>query len=485
MKKLFIAAGIILALVVIGLSVFIATFDADRYRPLLTAKLQESLGRPVSLERIALGWRGGLALQCRGLTIAEHPAVEAEPLLQVESASVLVRLAPLLHKQIQVASIILTRPRIHVMRDAQGQINLTGLAAAAAPAAAPARTARVGEANVSLSIGSLRIHDGTLHWSDAMTNPPTELWVKALDVTITNIVPGRPMDLDVAAAVAGETPNVRVSGRLTPPSATGAGSVEQASVSIERLPLERVLPAAGPSEPQLRGVLTTTLHGSTSTLDQQRLARALSGHGTLKLTDPVLVNLNVLREVFGRLSIIPGLMQTLESRLPPEYQEKLAANDTVLSPIDVSMEVEDGVMRFENLAIRSDTFRLSGDGRVGLDGQIMIRSILSIEPVLSSAILRSVNELKALATQDGELEMPLTIQGQAPRVAVLPDLNYVASKVIVTKAVDVLGRFLEKKHPESPESTTEESDQSSGGDLLGQFLERAIQRHAPSQSSPQ
>ena len=486
MKKFFLILSVLVGLAVVALVVFIATFNADRYRPLLTAKLQESLGRPVSVERIALSWRGGLALQCRGLTIAERLEAEGEPLLQVESASALVRLAPLLHKQIEVASVILTRPRIHVVRDAQGHINLTGLAAAAGPAAAPSQTTRVGEANVSLRIGSMRIQDGTLHWTDAMTNPPTELWVKALDVTITNIVPGQPMDLDVTAAVDGETPNLHVSGRLTPPSATGAGSVEQASVSIDRLSLERVLPPVGSSDPQLRGTLATTLQGRTDTLAPQQLTHALSGRGTLRLTDCVLVNVNVLREVFGRLSMIPGLVQTLESHLPPEYQEKLAAKDTVLLPIDVSVEVEDGIMRFENLEVRSDTFQLSGDGRVGLDGQIMIRSTLRIEPVLSSAIIQSVNELQALATREGELEIPLAIQGQAPRVAVLPNLNYVASKVIMTKAVDVLGRFLEKKkNSESPEEPTQGSDQSSGSDLLGQFLERAIQRHAPSQSTPQ
>ena len=485
MRKFLLILSVLVALAAIALAVFIATFDADRYRPLLTAKLQQSLGRPVSMERIALGWRGGLALQCRGLTIAERSESGGEPLLHVESATALVRLAPLLHKQIQVASVILTRPRIHVVRDAQGHINLTGLAVAGAPAAAPAQAVRVGETNVSLSIGSFRINDGTLHWTNAMTNPPTELWVKALDATVTHIVPGQPMGLDVTAAVAGDAPNLHVSGHLTPPSATGAGSVEQASVSIDRLPLERVLPVAGPSEPQLRGVLTTTLQGRTDTLDPARLTHALSGRGTLKLTDCVLVNLNVLREVFGRLSVIPGLMQTLEERLPPEYQAKLAAKDTVLLPIDASMEVEDGIMRFENLEIRSDTFRVSGGGRVGLDGQIMIRSTLSIEPVLSSAIIRSVNELQALATKEGELEIPLTIQGQASQLAVLPDLHYVASKVIVTKAVDVLGRFLEKKNPGSSDDTSQSSDHSSGSDLLGQFLERAIQRHAPSQSTPQ
>ena len=38
----------------------------------------------------------------------------------------------------------------------------------------------------------------------------------------------------------------------------------------------------------------------------------------------------------------------------------------------------------------------------------------------------------------------LVIQGHAPRVAVVPDLHYVASKVIVTKVEDLIGSLLEK-----------------------------------------
>ena len=483
MKRVALVFGILLAFIVAGLVLFLSTFDADRYRPLLVAKLQEALGRPVTLERIALGWQGGVALQCRGLSLSERTGAASEPLLQVESASALVRLWPLLPKQLEIASIVLTRPRIHVVRNANGTIDLGGLALAAGPVAAPSRAAGAGEAAVSLRIESLRIEDGMLHWSDATASPPAELWVKRLDVHIGHIVSGQPMEVRVEAAVAGETPNLRASGRLTLPGATDPGSLEEATISVDRLALDRLLPPAQPGEVQLRGVVTGTLRGGASTLNGDALAQALAGRGTVHVDEPVIVNLNVLREVFERLSMIPGLVQRLESRLPPEYQSKLAARDTALSPLEVSMEVQDGSMRFGTLDLRSDAFRLAGAGRVGLDGGVAVRATLRIEPVLSAAIIRSVTELQALTTQDGELEIPLTIQGRAPQVAVLPDLNHVASKVIATRAIDVLGRVLERHRASS--DAPQESEASSGTDLLGRFLERALQREAPSESSPQ
>jgi len=117
-------------------------------------------------------------------------------------------------------------------------------------------------------------------------------------------------------------------------------------------------------------------------------------------------------------------------------------------------------------------FGLGGAGRVNLDGAMNLRLILRIDPALSAAIIRDVKELQALANPTGELELPVIVQGQAPRIAVLPDLNYVASKVIVTKAVDLLGTILKKQN--------QEMGQPPQDDVLGRILQRALQKHAPS-----
>jgi len=220
--------------------------------------------------------------------------------------------------------------------------------------------------------------------------------------------------------------------------------VEHVQFTVEQLPLEAVLPSTQSGEPQLQGKLTMNVQGRLPTLDPTALVNAMSGSGHLKLADPRVANLNVLRAVFEKLAMLPGLMETLEARLPKEYQAKLAARDTILSPLDISVQLEDGALQFEELRVSADTFRLDGSGTVRLDGTVAIRSVLRIEPGLSAAIIKSVNELQALSNQGGELEIPLMIQGQAPQVAVLPDLNYVASKVLVTKVQDLLGNFLQK-----------------------------------------
>ena len=291
------------------------------------------------------------------------------------------------------------------------------------------------------------------------------------------------MDVDLKAAVAADTQNLHFSGRLTPPSATHQGSIEQAIIDFEHLPLEQVLPPAGSGEPQLRGRLTTKVQGSLPTLDPNQLVQTVSGHGEFVLDQPILSNFNILRAVFERFSMIPGLVGTLESRLPPEYQAKFAAKDTVFSPIHLSAKVESGALQFENLDVRNDILRLAGTGRVGLEGTTLIRCTVQIEPVLSAAIVKSVRELEALTNTAGELEIPVVIQGQAPRLAVLPDLNYVASKVITKKAVNVLEGLLDRKSDQSP-TATGDGQKTPTADLLGDVLRRALEKRSK-KSSPQ
>lgn len=476
MKKLALMLAVLVALGSVTLTIAIFTFDADRYRPVLVRQLTQALGRPVSIGRLSLGWQGGLAIQAHDVAMAEDTPGSDGPPLQVESVAALIQPLALLRKRLEVSSIALIRPRIRILRDAQGQLNVVGLVAAVAPAAPSARSATTGSP-FAFHVASLRMTDGILHWTDAMRHPPIDLTLEAMHVTVSDIAPARPMDLEVKGRLAGAT--LMFSGRLTLPTATSAGALERLQVRCENLSVELLMPA-GAQDPQPRGKLTLTFQGAAPTLNATDAVRAVSGTATIHWAEPVVANVNLLREVFNRLSVIPGLVEKLEARLPPTYRAKLTATDTMLSPIDSSVHLIDGGFTMPSLQVETDSFVLTSGGRFALDGVTDIRSVLHIEPVLSAAIIASVNELQALANTKGELELPVAIQGQLPRLAVLPDLNYVASRVLVTKAVDVLGRFLGNTEA-APEQQTPQEPSSS--DLLGSFLQRALQRQAPDESS--
>ncbi len=92
MKRFFFILSALLLIAAAALGVFLATFDADRTRPMVVKKMEAALGRPVKLERIALRWKGGIAAELHGL--------EIPPSLQVDSIRVL--LPPFLNRRLAV-----------------------------------------------------------------------------------------------------------------------------------------------------------------------------------------------------------------------------------------------------------------------------------------------------------------------------------------------------------------------------------------------
>ncbi len=553
MKKLLLVIGILVVLAVAAVGVVLATVDVDRYRPFVVSKLEAALGRPVRLDHIGLGWRGGIALQLQGVAIAADASGAGEPAVQADAVKVVVRLLPLLRKDVQVSSLVLTRPRLHVVRAADGAIAIEGL---------PSPGSRSGPAAAALPllISSLVVEDGTVRFSDASPQVPLDLTVRKLEATVRNISLSRPIEFRLRAACFSQEANLTVTGRVLAPTAhqpgrleglrlemdlsrldvaemtrsvpslksvglaegirgtftvsierwtfsreglaelaaqvelkggrlavagsaapydqvtlrgvaqrnrielqefsgkvgtgtiSATGTVDQlsasphttAQVTMNALPLENLLPLANPNEPHLSGRLSFTFQGEAQGLSWAEVSRTLSGRGTLTLTDGVFVNLNVLEEVFRRLSILPGLVEALRARLPDSYQSKLSARDTVLQPIELPVTAEQGRLDLRDVRLASDTFVLTGSGAVRLDGTLTSQLMLQIDEPLSAAIIKSVKELQYLADAQGQLQIPVMMQGALPRVAVLPDVQYVAQRLLMTKTQELIGGLLQK-----------------------------------------
>jgi hypothetical protein len=301
---------------------------------------------------------------------------------------------------------------------------------------------------------------------------------------VSNIAPGQPMDLAARGALEADSSNISLRGRLTLPGPGQHGSLRDVELSVAQLPLDNILPPPPAGQPALYGTLTTTFQGDLTSLEPREIIRAISGDGRVQLSDAVIKDVNILREVFAKLSMLPGLVERLQARLPQEYQAKFAMKDTVLGPVDLPVRLAAGTLQMDTLAVSTETFTLTGSGRVGLDGAVNIRSMLRIDPALSEAIVRSVSELQALNLAAGQMEIPLVIQGQAPQIAVAPDMNYIASKVITTKAADLLGDLLRKSLGDEQEETAPQDAKGASQtappaeqSLLGQFLQKAIEKN--------
>jgi len=197
--------------------------------------------------------------------------------------------------------------------------------------------------------------------------------------------------------------------------------------------------------PSFRGSVSGSFEGGATAPAWPSIPPALAGRGDVTIQDGAIANLNLLRQVFERLTVIPGLSQRLQARLPEGYQEKLDAPDTLFGPIHLPVMVQQGVLTFSDAQIPAEMFTLEGAGRVGMTGALAVDAILRVEPALSKAIIGSVNELQYLADREGRLALPVVVQGTVSQLSVLPDLQYVASRLVVSKAQEWLGDVIQRQ----------------------------------------
>ena len=301
----------------------------------------------------------------------------------------------------------------------------------------------------------------------------------------------------------------RLSGQIGSGKIEGQGRVESFSTqpliifnaNVADFDLKEILAKPKPGDPTLEGILSADFSGTAAVAQQV----VFNGQGKVQLEQGVIRNLNILQEVFGRISMVPGLSQRLRSRLSEEYQKKFEAPDTYLETLDLPIQAQNGTFFVQGANIQTDSFQLVGDGSLDLNNNLSGAFMLSMDPDLSNAFIRSVEELAYLNDSQGRMQIPLTLRGSVSKPQILPNLQYVASKLAVAKAQDLIGSLFRKEEPAQQNQEAEVSDtaatdtssqaqaavpQQSGTQerrprgLLGQLLEVALESQA-SQNQPQ
>ncbi|MBL0919988.1 MAG: DUF748 domain-containing protein [Hydrogenophaga sp.] len=206
------------------------------------------------------------------------------PLLAWQRLDVDLRRLEPLRQRAEIARVRWSGPAFEVSRDAQGRINLQGLAPAPVDATTDTPTPPAGAAPLpwQVVVDEVGIADGTVRWRDAAVAPAAELVLGGLQARATGIAwpvqQAVPIELD---AQLGDTP-LSLRGSATDRAA-------QARLTLGELPLGMAAPyLAQHLEPALDGRLQAEL-----TLDWQAAAGAEPGALTLEATRVQLADLRL------------------------------------------------------------------------------------------------------------------------------------------------------------------------------------------------
>lgn len=226
MRKIVLAAGIAVAvlLLLVGAVLIYAVIDLNSIiaarKKILLDKLSEALDRPVEIQEVkaSLGW--GVSIAVSDVKIADDPAFSQLPFVTANQVSGGVELLPLLSGDLKVTSLVFDQPRIRVLRDAQGRLNVStiGGGRGKAPPATPAPQAPKNKAATTLStlsIESFSIDGGDLLYS-AAEGRSSAIEIKHLDLSVTDFSVTAPFGMKLKLAALGDQQNLSVEGRAGP-----------------------------------------------------------------------------------------------------------------------------------------------------------------------------------------------------------------------------------------------------------------------------
>ncbi len=237
----------------------------------------------------------------------------------------------------------------------------------------------------------------------------------------------------LTASVAGGT--IALAGKV---SALNTSPVLNVRGSAKGLSLAQLVKAASPDAPQLNGHVNLDFEGQAQGLAWESVSRTLNGRARVQMNDGVLLNYNLLRELIDKISLIPGAESAFQANFPQIYRQRMAERSTILKPLDLQAVISNGIFIFNSLSVDTEYALINGAGQVGLDRRLDVRANLIVNQEISQACARAFNPVQLLFNNGGEIVIPLAVQGMLPQVRVLPDTQYITSKLLSGKAQELI-----------------------------------------------
>ncbi len=231
MRKWIILGGILLAIAgAVALALANLNSYLNRNKDWLADQLASALGRKVSFTEIGVQLFGGFGARIKDLRIADDPGFSKEDFVKAGGVQISMALWPALFGRYEVKRVVLVKPEVSIIRSAEGfNYDSIGKGRSAEPPKGASRAERPpraprpsggeeGRAEKAAFIVSLvDINNGQFRFLDRTTSPPSDLRVRDLDFSASDVSIDRPIHVTLATALFGaDKQNVHVDGTVGP-----------------------------------------------------------------------------------------------------------------------------------------------------------------------------------------------------------------------------------------------------------------------------
>ncbi len=200
MRKWGIVVLAVVVLLVVAALIVPHLVNINQYHNQIQSQLEKRLGRKVALGTMSLSLFPP-SFVVDNATISEEPRfATSRPFAEAEKLAVSVKFWPLLHKDVEVKSLELTRPHIELVRDAQGAWNFATLGQEAKPT--PTTSGSESKPAGQLTLANLFINDGQLAITDLQKHQSRAVY-DHIDLNLIDFSPDQQFSLKLTAHLPG------------------------------------------------------------------------------------------------------------------------------------------------------------------------------------------------------------------------------------------------------------------------------------------
>ncbi len=211
LKYLLLAVGGVVLLAFVVLAIVVATFDANKYKPEITAVVMDKTGRTLTVD----GKLGLTFFPSVGFTVGKVSLSEPNSsaiFARVDEAKASLALLPLFSRQVVVDRVTLSGLQANLVKHKDGKTNFGDLTGAGAPAAPAAAKPAPQKEAARLDIAGIEILSSTVSWRDEAGGSPLKITVA--EFKTGRIASGVPGKLSLSVTLAGSPPRADLQVKL-------------------------------------------------------------------------------------------------------------------------------------------------------------------------------------------------------------------------------------------------------------------------------
>ena len=257
LKWLGIVGGVVVLLTIAAALALPRLIDTPRVQAMIATSAAQAVGRPVKFASLSVSLFPLPSIELHKLEVAEDPQFGTTAFLTLETGRVYLKLRPLLSGRVEFGDITLQRPRIALIQNAEGRLNVASLAppAESKTAARPGRSSGGATGGAAAAIVSrVKIDKGVITYV-AHGKGPAQTPYRAEDLDVTVAGQGSQLTFKGALVVRPGDLTVKLADGIV--TANGAKTLLEAPVrakiGIEGKDVEKLVAAAAGPTPTIAG----------------------------------------------------------------------------------------------------------------------------------------------------------------------------------------------------------------------------------------